>query len=227
MSVTFWLPALNPEHRFRYPFVSLSKDMCWWFWFGRGVPRKLFKTKFNNVKVWHEIRNFEIFIKYCHWWHLTWRKITKFACWREFQCLAAPSWPFLIVYVCKNGIVSQVILFSAGASKQKNGERNFRACRSHFGLLFLNADNRFRYPPVSLSRDLCWWFWFGRGAREQLFDTKFGDVKVWHEIRNVQIFMNYWRWWHLTWGKMTKFRCWREFQCFAAPPWSFLIAYDL
>ena len=39
--------------------------------------------------------------------------------------------------------------------------------------------------------------------------------------------MKYWRWRPLTWGKMTKFARWREFQCFAAPPWSFLITHDL
>ena len=40
MSVTFSLPALNPHNRFRYRPVSLSRDMCWWFWFGRGAPEK-------------------------------------------------------------------------------------------------------------------------------------------------------------------------------------------
>ena len=42
--------------------------------------------------------NFENFMKYWPWWPLTWRKITKFARWREFQWLAALLWSFLIVY---------------------------------------------------------------------------------------------------------------------------------
>ena len=40
MFVTFSLPALDAVNRFRYPPVSLSRDMCWWLWLGRRVPQQ-------------------------------------------------------------------------------------------------------------------------------------------------------------------------------------------
>ena len=62
--ITFLSFAQNPDNRFRYPPVSLSRSMCWWLWLGRGVPEQLFETRFGRSKVRYEIRNFENFIKY-------------------------------------------------------------------------------------------------------------------------------------------------------------------
>ena len=42
-----------------------------------------------------------------------------------------------------------------------------------FSLLAQNPDNRFRYPPVSLSRDMCWWLLLAGGAPEQFLDEDY------------------------------------------------------
>ena len=38
-----------------------------------------------------------------------------------------------------------------------------------FWLPALNPDNRLRYMPVSLLRDMCWWSWLGCGAPENSY----------------------------------------------------------
>ena len=96
--ITFWLPALNPDNRLRYLPVSLSRDVCWWFWLGRGVPEKIFDMRFLRIKVGCKNRNFENLMKYCRCWPLTCPKMTKFPRWREFQCLAVPLGSFPFVY---------------------------------------------------------------------------------------------------------------------------------
>ena len=48
---TFWLPALDPDNRLRYPPVSLLRDMCWWLWLGRGVPEQFLEVRFVLLKL--------------------------------------------------------------------------------------------------------------------------------------------------------------------------------
>ena len=48
--LTFYLIALGPENRLRYPLVSLFFDMCWWLWLARGVRDNLFDTRFAWAK---------------------------------------------------------------------------------------------------------------------------------------------------------------------------------
>ena len=81
---------------------------------------------------------------------------------------------------CRDGLGyhRQVILFSVGASNQKIGEQKFRAFWARFWLPALDPDNRLRYPPVSLLRDMCWWLWLGRGVPEQFLEVRFCRVKV-------------------------------------------------
>ena len=47
-----------------------------------------------------------------------------------------------------------------------------------FWLRALDRDNRFRYPPVSSSFDICKVFWLRRGVLEQIFATRFWYDKV-------------------------------------------------
>ena len=154
-------------------------------------------------------------MKYSSWWGLRPRKITNFLRWREFHCLAAP-WLIWLV---------ETVSFRPSKSIVSVGHL---ACRTvvwksgifgTFWLIVLDPDNRLRYPPVSLLRDMCWWFWLGRGVPEKLFEAKFGKVKVRCKIRNFEIFMNSGWWWLFRCPKMTQFPLWREFQCLAAPLW--------
>ena len=43
----FWLAALNPDNRFRYPPVTLFFDMWWWLRSARGFWENLFDIEFQ------------------------------------------------------------------------------------------------------------------------------------------------------------------------------------
>ena len=48
---TFWVIALDPDNRLRYPLVSLGFDMRGRLWYRPGVRENLFDIEFWEVKV--------------------------------------------------------------------------------------------------------------------------------------------------------------------------------
>lgn len=58
---------MGPGNRLRYQPVRSLRDMCWWFWLGRGVPEHFLEARYCKAKVgwwwsnfWH-FENFEFF----------------------------------------------------------------------------------------------------------------------------------------------------------------------